>query len=35
LFKAIDTLRGTDVTPKETPAAASPTPEGTPTRTRG
>ena len=35
LFKAIDALRGTDVTPKETPAAASPTPEGTPTRTRG
>ncbi len=35
LFKAIDALRGTDVTPKVTPEAASPTPEGTPTRTRG
>jgi carboxyl-terminal processing protease len=35
LFKAIDVLRGTDLTPKETPAAESPTPAGTPTRTRG
>mgnify|MGYP001606887327 CR=1 FL=1 len=35
LFKAIDAVRGTDVTPKVTPEAASPTPEGTPTRTRG
>jgi carboxyl-terminal processing protease len=35
LTKAIDVLRGTDTTPKETPPAESPTPEGTPTRTRG
>lgn len=35
LFKAIDTLRGTDTTPKETPVAETPTPEGTPTQTRG
>ncbi len=35
LFKAIDILRGTDFTPKETPAAESPTPEGTPTKTSG
>jgi carboxyl-terminal processing protease len=35
LFKAIDILRGTDVTPKETPVAGSPTPEATPTITRG
>jgi carboxyl-terminal processing protease len=35
LFKAIDILRGTDTTPKETPVAESPTPEATPTITRG
>jgi carboxyl-terminal processing protease len=35
LFKAIDILRGTDVTPKETPPAETPTPAGTPTRTSG
>lgn len=35
LFKAIDILRGTDFTPKETPPAETPTPAGTPTRTRG
>jgi carboxyl-terminal processing protease len=35
LFKAVDILRGTDTTPVETPAAATATPEATPTRTRG
>ena len=35
LFKAVDILRGTNTTPVETPAAATATPEGTPTRTRG
>ncbi len=35
LMKAIDILRGTDTTPKQTPVAESPTPEGTPTRTGG
>ena len=35
LFKAIDILRGTDLTPKQTPAAESPTPEGTPTQAGG
>jgi carboxyl-terminal processing protease len=35
LFKAIDVLRGTDTTPKETPVADTPTPVATPTKTRG
>lgn len=35
LFKAIDILRGTDFTPEQTPAAESPTPEGTPTQAGG
>lgn len=35
LFKAIDILRGTDLTPKEAPPAETPTPAGTPTRTSG
>lgn len=35
LFKAVDILRGTNTTPIQTPAAATATPEGTPTRTRG
>lgn len=35
LFKALDTLRGTDTTPKQTPVAETPTPEGTPTRAPG
>jgi carboxyl-terminal processing protease len=35
LFKAIDVLRGTDTTPKETPVADTPTPVATPTKPRG
>ena len=35
LMKAIDILHGTDLTPKETPPAESPTPQGTPTKTSG
>jgi carboxyl-terminal processing protease len=35
LTKAIDVLHGTDLTPKETPPAESPTPQGTPTKTSG
>ena len=35
LTKAIDILHGTDLTPKETPPAESPTPQGTPTKTSG
>ncbi len=35
LFKAIDILHGTDLTPKETPPVETPTPAGTPTRAGG
>jgi carboxyl-terminal processing protease len=35
LFKAIDVLRGTDTTPKETPVADTPTPIATPTKPHG
>lgn len=35
LWKALDVLRGTDFTPERTPAAATPTPAGTPTTPGG